>query len=251
MKRTLSCRSGVFGEPARAFVTLAQCGITNVEPNVPADGNYRYLKEQADAAGVTITTLSTGVNLDEVASCAAFREMIDGAAEIGTPRIFCSLQSKNPSDAEVIGRLQELADHAAKCDILLGMETHPPFGTNAGTALQTIEIIGRASLGFNFDTANIYYYNHGLDTVKELTYCREKVVSVHLKDSDGIYHSMGMPLFGTGVVNFPEVFRLLDEIGFDGPCTMELEGSSLENHPGGKVDFLKRCLDYLREIGAI
>ena len=107
-------------------------------------------------------------------------------------------------------------------------------------------------LGYNFDTANIYYYNpKGIDTIEELSKVLDSVTSVHIKDSaKGEPESFDFPVLGQGIVDFPEVFRILGERNFTGPYTLELEGPAISGLPveerTGKV---RACLDYLRCIG--
>jgi sugar phosphate isomerase/epimerase len=78
------------------------------------------------------------------------------------------------------------------------------------------------------------------------------VGSVHLKDTDGGFHSPNFPRIGTGVVDFPGVFEILGRQKFTGPYTLELEGpivSALD--VPGRVGFLRDCMAYLRSIKAI
>ena len=62
--------------------------------------------------------------------------------------------------------------------------------------------------------------------------------------------SLDFPILGTGIVDFPEVFRILRENDFYGPYTMELEGplvnglSTIE-----RTRKVRACLDYLKSIG--
>ena len=54
---------------------------------------------------------------------------------------------------------------------------------------------------------------------------------------------------GTGIVDFPEVFRIFGEYGFTGPYTLELEGSekrTLEE----QLKHVADSVEYLRGIGA-
>ncbi len=250
MPHTISCRTSTFGDPLTAFPILAAAGLRHAEAQVSPDTDYTALARAAAAAGIAVATLSTGVDLDDDASRAHFRRAIDGAADIGTARIFCSLKSAQPMAETTIQRLRELVAHAAARQVTLAMETHPPFGANAGTALRTLDIIGSPALRYNFDTANLYYYNHGLNAVDQLKYCRHKVASLHLKDTNGGFEDATFPIVGQGIVDFPTIFQLLDEIHFDGPCTLELEGHALNNHAAGRADFLKHCLAYLADIGA-
>lgn len=251
MRHIIACRSGIFGDPETAYAVLARNGVRNAETNFTGVTDFARLKAIATAAGVTITTLSGGCDVDNAESRQALRLAMAGASQIGTAKLFVSFKSEKPLEGTTIEALRDLAREAGDLGVTLCMETHPPFGTNAGTALRTFEAVGLPGLRYNFDTANLYYYNHGINAVDQLRYCRELVGSVHLKDTPGGHHDANFPILGQGVVEFPAIFALLDGVGFEGPYTMELEGHCLDQHAAGREDFLKRCVVYLKAIGAM
>ena len=73
------------------------------------------------------------------------------------------------------------------------------------------------------------------------------VGSVHLKDTDGTPRSFAFPPLGDGVVDFQEVFRMLNEVGFYGPFTFELESTKR----GNMAAALEKSVNYLRRTGCI
>ena len=76
------------------------------------------------------------------------------------------------------------------------------------------------------------------------------VAAVHLKDTPGGYQEWTFPALGTGVVDFPEVFRMLEDRGFTGPFTMELEGTKgIERSEQQQLDYVADSFEYLRRIG--
>jgi sugar phosphate isomerase/epimerase len=207
----------------------------------------------AAAQGVTIATVATHVVLDSEATLSALLPVIDGAQSIGVPKLFVSAQAKPEVPWEtVIARLRQLAEYAWQHQVVLCMETHPPYGANGDMARKTLAAVGHPGLRFNFDTANIYYYNEGTDTISELRKVADLVASVHLKDTDGGFKSPIFPPIGTGVVDFRGVFRILGEAGFTGPYTLEIEGENVSKlDAAGRQDFLRQCVDYLHRVGAM
>jgi len=116
--------------------------------------------------------------------------------------------------------------------------------------LATMEAVDHPALRVNFDTANIFYYNEGLDSADELERVIDYVVSVHLKDTDGGFKSGNFPVLGEGVVDFPRIFGTLEDAGFDGPLTLELEGELMRDLDApGRHEAVKGCMEYLRSIG--
>jgi len=253
MANTISCRTGMFGDVETAFKRFPEADILHAEVPPPPDGDYQALAGKASAAGVTIATLATQLSLETDETAQQFHGVIDGAAAIGVARIFVS--AKAPEDAPrdtVMGRLRNTADYAHGNGVTICMETHPPLGVNGDVARDTITTVGSPGLRFNLDTANVYYYNEGADTITELQKVIELVAAVHLKDTDGGFRSPNFPPVGDGVVDFPTVFKLLGEHGFTGPYTLEVEGANVSGcDEAGRVEFLRKCVAYLREIGAM
>jgi sugar phosphate isomerase/epimerase len=114
------------------------------------------------------------------------------------------------------------APHGCK----IAIETHPNLADNGRVARQTMEAVNHPNVGINFDTANVLYYADGpSNTTEELKKVLPWVVSVHLKDYSGTGPKQwAFPTLGQGHINFKEVFQLLESQGFDGPCTLEIEG---------------------------
>jgi len=253
MGNIISCRTGVFDTLQVAFESFPRAGVVHAEVPPAPGGDYRAMAELAARHGVTIATIATHVSLDSEATCAELLPVIDGAHRIGVPRIFVSVQAgPDVPWSAVVGRLRQLAEYAHQRQVILCMETHPRLGTNGDVARKTLTAVGHPGLRFNFDTGNIYYYNEGTDTVTELKKVAEFVASVHLKDTDGGFKSPIFPPIGQGVVDFQGVFRVLAEVGFTGPYTLEIEGDNVTAlDAAGRQEFLRACVAYLHQVGAM
>lgn len=115
-----------------------------------------------------------------------------------------------------------------------------------------MEAIKHPAVRVNFDTANVYFYNQNVTAVGELGKVIDYVASVHLKDTTGGYEDWTFPTLGTGVVDFAEVFRMLNARGFAGPFTMELEGTKgVELDEAGQLKYIADSVAYLRRIEAL
>lgn len=255
MNHIIAIRPGPLELPLpEALAVLKGLGLEHVELGAVGDEDYVGLAQVAAAAGVTITSFSTGCKLDDPERVAAVERIIGGAAGIGTKVIFVSFGAGGLTYEQGLEAIRGLAEKAAAAGVVLSMETHVPFGNTGAIARRTIEAVNSKGLGHNFDTANIYYYNpKGIDAVEELKQVLPYVTSVHLKESaQGEPESMEFPAFGRGIVNFSEVFRLLDSRGFVGPYTMELEGPVIGGlPPEGRIAMIQECVEYLRSIGAM
>ena len=99
MNHTIACRPGCLGLPLpEALAALKRAGLNNVELEAPTDGDYQALAAQARAAGVKITSLSVGTQVDDPATLGWLHRVIAGAREIGVPIIFvaASLSGEHP-----------------------------------------------------------------------------------------------------------------------------------------------------------
>ena len=251
MKRIFSCRDSVYGSLADALRLLPDAGIHSVELCCGDPEAIAGAHAEARERGIDIATVGLGVNLSNAGSVATYRRALEAAAGVDIKRAFTSIGAEGePDDPALTRLLKEIADYAAGLGIVICLETHRPFGHNGSIALQTITAVDSPGLRLNFDTANIYYYNRDTDAVSELTKVSHLVASVHIKDTHGGYESPNFPVLGEGVVDFPTVFSMLDDEGFTGPYTLELEGpltsgkSAEERHAA-----VAASMAHLRNIG--
>ncbi|MGD9495125.1 MAG: sugar phosphate isomerase/epimerase family protein [Armatimonadota bacterium] len=249
-ERRFSCREGVYPSWQDAVRLLPEAGVRGIEINQRPPQELDPLAAGVRAGGLEVTSLSTHVDLDSDDSVTAYVAQLEAAGRLGIGVVFTSASGRGRESTWYMHRLADLADEADMRGVVMALETHPPFCMNADTMLGTISAIDRPNVGVNFDTANIYYYNRGLDSADQLAKVAQHVVSLHLKDTDGGYESFEFPVLGQGVVDFPRIFAILDEAGFDGPLTLELEGpitsgkSLQERH-----EAVLACMEYLRSIG--
>jgi len=250
MSNIIACRLSVYQESEEAFRLLPQVGIHALEVGIPETLDFTPLVRKAESHGMKVTSAATGLHLDPE-NRERFEDILRSASEAGIRRVFASIKGHDKlSREESLSQIRELARLAHRLRIIICMETHPPFATHGDLARETIEAVDSPGLRFNFDTANIYYYNEGCDALTELRKCVEFVESVHLKETNGAYHSDNFPALGQGIVDFPNVFRILEERGFEGPYTLELEGQLTEGkNLVERHEAVRACMEYLRGIG--
>jgi len=245
----ISIREGGYGPWEAAVDNVADAGILALEVGARPLEDLERIAAAAAEKGVRIATLSGGVNLDKDDSIADFEGHLASAGKLGVPVFFVSVSGSELHRPEHIKRLRALAEVAAQHGVVLSMETHPPFCQNAEGMLLTVSEVDHPNCRVNLDTANIFYYNEGLDSADELQKVIGVTASLHLKDTDGGYHSENFPVLGEGIVKFERIRYILVEAGFDGPLTIELEGPVVAG-----LDVPERhakvcaCMDFLRSI---
>ena len=89
----------------------------------------------------------------------------------------------------VYDRLRAIGENAAPFGIKVCLETHPDMAHNGDIALETMKAVDHPNIRINFDTGNVYYYNHDVTAIKEVQKIIEYVGAVHLKDTNGGYRT--------------------------------------------------------------
>jgi inosose dehydratase len=159
------------------------------------------------------------------------------------------------NDAErktMISHLRRIGDTAAPLGITVALETHKGATQNAAAMLETMSEVNHPNIRINFDTGNIAYYNKGANPADELEKVKHLVASIHLKDNRGGFEDWYFPPLGEGgAVDIPRIRRIMDEIGFRGPYTIEIEGFHNEPEPGveERHERIRKSVQYLRTCG--
>jgi sugar phosphate isomerase/epimerase len=143
--------------------------------------------------------------------------------------------------------------------VRFGLEVHPTeIAYDIHTAKRALETIKhRPAFGFNFDPSHLIW--QGVDSVKFLNSFRDRIYHVHMKDAitqlDGENGILGSHLnfgdphrgwdfrsLGHGGVNFEEIIRTLNHIGYEGPLSVEWEDSGMDREHGAReaAEFVKR-----------
>jgi len=230
-RNIIACRTGSYGKfEAIALSHLAQVGLKHVEMLVPEAA--KLAAAQADLAqhGLSASSLHGKCDVQSATCAAEVEAQMPAFKALGTRYMFVSCKAGEVPLDTVYGRLREAGQ----------------------VALTTMRGVNHPNVRINYDTANIYFYNEGVDGVAELRKCLEYVGALHLKETNGKYRSWHFPALGRGVVKFPEIFALLDKANFGGPCTLEVEGIEGEEQTERRVcDRIAESVGYLRGLGRL
>lgn len=250
-RSTIACRLSSY-EPfsAGAFEHMAASGLRHVEMMLPAAHTLEATAAELSRHGLTVSSLHGECGLGRPDLDQLIAEQMPAFRALGCKLMFTSVQRGDLPAETAYARLRAAGEVAGEHGVTLALETHPDLVTNADVALQTMQAVDHPRVRLNFDTANIYFYNRGVDCVEQLRRVVEYVASVHLKDTDGGYRHWHFPALGEGVVDFARVFEVLDGAGFGGPCTLEIEGIEGEDKTEELVQGrVAASLSHLRELG--
>jgi sugar phosphate isomerase/epimerase len=153
-----------------------------------------------------------------------------------------------------------ILDVFEECGVKVALEVHPTeIAFDIYTAKRALEAIdNRKSFGFNFDPSHLLWQM--VDPVMFINEFPDRIYHVHMKDAalqlDGrssilmSHLNFGDPRrgwdfrsLGRGGVNFEEIIRTLNFIGYEGPLSVEWEDSRMEREHG-----CREALEFTRKV---
>ena len=159
-----------------------------------------HLRKAVDMAclfGINIVRVTAGNWIDGIAEEEILRNIADG--------------------------LRGCLDYAESRAVFLGLENHPVVGTRNRDFLQILKRVNDARLKVNLDTSNPMV--GGDDAVELIEQIADRVVHVHTSDrSSDLQHCIE----GTGEVNFPAVFSVLQSADYCGWLSLEATGKNAD-----------------------
>ncbi len=148
-------------------------------------------------------------------------------------------------------RFHPILDVFEECGVRFALEVHPTeIAFDLYSAQRALEALDhRKEFGFNFDPSHLIW--QGVDPVEFIRAFPDRIYHVHIKDAivtlggrQGILSShlnFGDPRRGwdfrspgRGAVNFEEIIRALNQIGYDGPLSVEWEDSGMDREHGAR-----------------
>ncbi len=147
-----------------------------------------------------------------------------------------------------------------ECGVKFALEVHPTeIAFDIITARRALKTVGnREAFGFNFDPSHLLWQM--VDPVFFLNEFSDRIYHVHMKDAalqlNGRTGILGSHLdfgeaergwdfrsLGRGGVNFEEIIRTFNQIGYNGPLSVEWEDSGMNRELGAK-----EALEFIRKI---
>lgn len=157
-------------------------------------------------------------------------------------------------------RFNPILDVFGECGVKFALEVHPTeIAFDLYTAERALKALNyREEFGFNFDPSHLYW--QGVDPVEFIRAFPDRIYHMHFKDAitklngkTGILashlnfgdHRRGWDFRspGRGAINFEEIIRALNDIGYKGPLSVEWEDSGMEREFGAR-----EACEYVRKI---
>lgn len=153
----------------------------------------------------------------------------------------------------IVNAMRYAGDVAADHDVRIGVETHIGMTHSGALVARLLNDVDHPAVGVTYDTGNIYFYNDDLNPAEDVKLVAEKVVAVHLKDTNGGKGDWaGFCDLGDGKVDFPAILKVLASVGFRGPYAIELEAKpGSDPNRGDCLRSVERSVAHLRKIGLL
>src|SRR5579864_5342257 len=160
-------------------------------------------------------------------------------------------------------RWNPILDVFKKCGVNFALEVHPTeIAFDLYTAERALDALNRRpEFGFNFDPSHLLWQM--VDPVEFIRTFPDRIYHVHVKDAartlDGRTGILASHLNfgdsrrgwdfrspGRGQVNFEEIARTLNTIGYNGPLSVEWEDSGMDREYGAAeaVNFVKQKMSF-------
>ena len=158
-------------------------------------------------------------------------------------------------------RLRPILDAFRAEGIKFALEVHPTeIAFDIASAQRAVEAVkGHEAFGFNYDPSHLGY--QGVDYVKFIRTFPERIFHTHMKDvwwghGDGTVGVFGghtefadprrywdFRSIGHGDINFEEIIVALNDIGYQGPLSIEWEDSRMDREHGAEeaCEYIKKA----------
>jgi sugar phosphate isomerase/epimerase len=149
-------------------------------------------------------------------------------------------------------RWNPILDEFKSQGVKFALEVHPTeIAFDVASAERAIEALhGRKEFGFNYDPSHLVYQN--VDYVKFIRKFGDRIYHCHMKDAylsktpteAGVFgghinfgdprRSWDFRSLGRGSVDFEEIIRALNDVGYQGPLSVEWEDGKMDREHGAR-----------------
>ncbi|MBI4579915.1 MAG: sugar phosphate isomerase/epimerase [Planctomycetes bacterium] len=246
----LACRLANYGKyEDTGWAHLHSMGIKHVFISVPTAGQVDKVEQKLAQYGLDAVVMRGSTDLSKESSVEELAGQMAMCRRMRVKYMFLSAKLNGADRKVVYDRLRRAGDVARENGVTIVLETHPELGTNADVHSETMRAINHPNVRVNFDTGNVTYYNRGTTALAELKKIVDYVATVEIKDHNGEFETWNFPAFGKGVVDIAGVLRVLQEHGYHGPITIEIEGVKGQDRSEARIrKDLEDSVAYLRSI---
>jgi sugar phosphate isomerase/epimerase len=209
---------------AAGYETMGLLTRTRQEPFIGADATPEYLaslKQRIASNGLkaNMGALRTRHNIPLDDSIKETRKQIENADTLALTYLLTFGVDRPEEYEHYYSVMTDAAAYAQERKIKLVMKPHGGSSGASDEIVAALKAVRHTNFKIWYDAGNIIYYT-GKDPVEELKPIAQHVTGFCAKDCGAVKGDV-MIQFGTGKVNFAEVFGTLKTAGFDGPIMVE------------------------------
>jgi L-ribulose-5-phosphate 3-epimerase len=200
-------------------------GWTEHVPLEATDDQIAEIQAKMDRLGLKASCLSGHSDLTTAEGVVGGKKAVDLCQKLGLTIMNTAIgghYSEDEDKSAFMGYIHDLADYAAGCGVTLALEVHGDIMASGQISIPLIKEIDRDNVKINYDTANCVFYG-GVEAVDDLRPVVPYLAHVHLKDTGGGEREWNFPAVGEGRLDFGAILKLLDEEGYAGPFSVEIE----------------------------
>jgi sugar phosphate isomerase/epimerase len=223
--------AGIAGAGFTHFGFLAQQRTHLVGPDTPA-AEVDEVTAQLRRHGLTPSMVysSTPLDVPEEDAAAQVRRLVDNAKRAGIP-VLLEMGAKAEQAERYFAVMRRAAPYAHEQGVTICLKPHGGLATTGDDCLRAVQAVDHPGFRLAFDPGNLLYYA-GQRPEVELPKLAPHCAAMCIKDEtggSGPDRSVSVTP-GDGDVDFPAVFRILKDHGFEGrPAIVEtLAGATLE-----------------------
>lgn len=197
----------------------------HIDPDTVSGAEIDRIGRKLSDLGITPVSLSGHAQLQTEEGAARFGRAIDIAAALGMRIVNTYTGDARTEDEReaYFANVADLCDRAARHGLKIGMETDSNMLPTAEIGVAILERIGRPDvLGFNYDPGNVVYYA-GANPITDVRFALPRLVHFHFKDKIGGKGVFNFPPPGDGELDMTGLLAILDEAGYSGPISAEVE----------------------------
>ncbi|MDR2553079.1 MAG: sugar phosphate isomerase/epimerase [Treponema sp.] len=254
-----------------ALEGAAAAGFTCIELTAVRGWTEHIMPDMGDAAigrieqklaslGLVCNALSGHCNLMDPRRLEDFRANMALAARLGARYIISSTGEAHFGKDEVFAddvlaqNITALVPDLRRYGLTLALEVHGEYGSGASLK-PVVEKIGSDHVGINYDTGNVVFYG-GVDPEEDIAACAPLIKFVHLKDKTGGRGVWNFPPLGRGELKLEALINRLNDMGYRGPYSVEIEYTEdFTMNPKKDGDLAvaregaKQSFEYLKALG--
>jgi L-ribulose-5-phosphate 3-epimerase len=256
---TYSLAEALAGIAAAGFRSVELTSVPGWTEHVRRDADPAELQEVKDLLnqhGLAAVSLSGHSDLVSDDGVTEFRKALGLCRSLGITMITTSTGghadtsggSLDEQRTEFLVRIRPLADEAATDGVTICLETHGGLLATGAISADLVRQIDKPNVGINYDPGNVIFYG-ATRPETDIERAVGLINHVHVKDQIGGPGVWNFPQVGTGEIDFPKLFSVLDAAGFTGPCSVEVE---FQGEPWPSLEDVNRAVaasyQYVRQF---